>query len=198
MNIQSFDSDFSSRCVSISLKRPDYESSWKAKLNSFIEEKRLEIMSTLLGYLAQKSKSFRSTSRWGSWEAEVLAKVPEIDFEKVTALLQERRQNNDKEQDELELIIDELRNTLLGHGHNLETEKIFIKNKTMAQIVREATEMKSGKGYLLDYAKHLVDKGTAEELSTHRHRDWGLGFIWNGTQSGSATMILFGAKKKLH
>lgn len=194
MNSPSFDSDFSSRCISVSLARPKYDSSWKTRLNLFIEEKRMEVIATLLKYLQGESKSFHSTSRWGSWEADVLAKVPGIDFSRVTELLRERRQNNDNEQDELELIIDGLKDRLLENGHNLQTEKVFIKNTTMAEIVKETTDMKCGKGYLLKLANNMVEKGTAEELSTHRHRDWGGGFLWTGNKSGSEPMMLLGTR----
>ncbi len=197
MNSPSFDSDFASRCISISLKRPVYDSSWKTRLNHFLGKHQLEIISTLLSYLMQEGKSFKSTSRWGSWEAEVLAKVPGINFEKVSALLRERRENNDNEQDELELIVDGLRNCLWDNGHDLDTEKVFIRNCVMADIVKDTTDMKWGKGNLLKLANLLVDKGTVKELSSHRHRHWGGGFLWSGAKSGSSPMILLGSKEML-
>lgn len=196
MNSPDFDSDFASRCVSISLKRPTYSSSWKTQLDVFIEKNRLVIISTLLSYLEQKTPSFSSTSRWGSWEAEVLAKVPDIDFESVTSLVNARRKSNDSEQDEFELILDEIKGYLKERGHDLEKEKLFIKNAQMAEIVKEATDLKSGRGHLLKIAKNIVDKSVAEELSTHRHRDWGQGFLWNGSCSDPTNIIRVGEKRK--
>ncbi|MBS1371228.1 MAG: hypothetical protein HPZ91_14850 [Lentisphaeria bacterium] len=196
MNSPDFDSDFASRCVSISLKRPEYASSWKMRLNRFIEEEYLVIISTLLSYLKRETPSFQSTSRWGSWEAEVLAKVPGIDFPGVAALLQERRKSNDTELDELELIADGLKGYLHECGHNPDTEKLFIRNTVMANIVREATDLKCGKKFLLQLAKNLVDKSMLKELSTHRHRDWGLGFLWTGRDSGTGIIQKAGCGKR--
>lgn len=196
MNSPDFDSDFASRCVSISLKRPTYSSSWKTQLDVFIEKNRLVIISTLLSYLEQKTPSFSSTSRWGSWEAEVLAKVPDIDFESVTSLVNARRKSNDSEQDEFELILDEIKGYLYERRHDIKKEKLFIKNAQMAEIVKEATDLKSGRGLLLKIAKNLVDKSVAEELSTHRHRDWGQGFLWNGSCSDPTNIIRVGEKKE--
>ena len=196
MNSPDFDSDFASRCVSISLKRPEYASSWKTRLNCFIEEKHPVIVSTLLSYLKRETPSFQSTSRWGSRKAEVLAKVPGIDFPGVAALLRERRKSNDTELDELELIVDGLKEYLHECGHNPDTEKLFIRNTVMANIVREATDLKCGKKFLLQLAKNLVDKSMLEELSTHRHRDWGLGFLWTGRDSGAGVIQRAGYGKR--
>ena len=53
-----------------------------------------------------------------------------------------------------------------------------------------------GKKFLLQLAKNLVDKSMLEELSTHRHRDWGLGFLRTGRDSGAGVIQKAGYGKR--
>ena len=182
LNSPSLDSDFASRCIPVSLKRPGYHAQWKSNLSKFIDQNKEIIQATLIDILSQEGCSVTPSIRWGDWACNVLAKVPGIEMEKVQKLIVERQKEFDDEQDELELIVDAIEDFVRENNYSLENDKVFIHNKFMDEIVRNAIGVKWNKTSILKKVRELINRGDIPTLVDKRVGTHGRGFLWTGTK----------------
>lgn len=185
LNSPSLDSDFAVRCVPVALKRPEYSANWKSDLTDFINGNKEIIQATLIDILKRDDKDIVPAGRWGDWEKNVLAKVPDINLESVQKLISVRQKQFDDEQFELELIVDEIKTCITTSRHSLEDDHVFISYESMTAIVRKATEVRWTKTNVLKRVRELIDKGDIPDLTDKRHRTHGNGFRWIGKNNTS-------------
>lgn len=75
LNGASLSKDIAQRVVTIRLARASYRAGWESALHRFIETNRERLIGDILGFLSRPTAQLPEVSRWGAWEAEVLARV---------------------------------------------------------------------------------------------------------------------------
>ena len=188
LNSVTFDSDFASRCIPISVRRPPQVINWQERLNVFIENNRWTLISTMLELLQTHTDNSPAVTRWGLWENQVLAKVPGINKNEVLGLIIERQKQNDNDFDEKEMIVDSLLNLIRATGADIESNRFFISNSEMADLVRDALHLKQGNAWILKQVKDIIAKGDYPELQIHKTSS-ARGFMWDKCQKGCLPIV---------
>ena len=102
LNGVSLSTDLAQRCVIIKLKKPDFSGDWEESTRQFIDKHRREIVSDILAFLRAPVEELKRFSRWGDWEKNVLARLPEPS--EAQAIIRERQAVADVENEESDLI----------------------------------------------------------------------------------------------
>ncbi|APZ94614.1 Zinc-binding domain of primase-helicase [Fuerstiella marisgermanici] len=95
--------DIAQRSVVIRLARPEFRGDWDESVMGFVRQHRMELLGDLIGTLRQPATSLAGQSRWGQWESEVLARLPEPSD--AQAVIAERQEEADVEADEVEDLV---------------------------------------------------------------------------------------------
>ena len=188
LNSVTFDSDFASRCIPISLKRPSRSINWQERLNVFIENNRWILISTMLELLQTHTENSPAVTRWGLWENQVLSKVPGINKKEVLDLIVERQKQNDNDLDEKEMIIDSLMNLIRKENVDISLRRFFISNADMADLARDSLHLKQGNAWILKQVKDIIAKGDYPALRIHKTSS-ARGFIWDETVNGTSPIV---------
>jgi len=143
LNGASLSKDLAQRCVIVKIDRPQHTGNWEEETRTYIESRRWAIVGDILAALRQPSTPLSSFSRWGEWEQEVLARLP--DAERLQALITARQAEVDDDQQESDIIRQaiEVELELRGHG---KPDDIGVKIPVgaMAKIVNEALNERLG------------------------------------------------------
>ena len=179
LNTPSLDSDLASRCVVISVKKPEYSSDWRTGILQFIETHRWGIVSALLNMLKQETPHLASC-RWSAWENEVLSKVHShySDLPKLQSLFMERQRDFDDEADEISLIRDGFIEAVRVAEIEIKQYSCFFKNALAANIYNEVTGAHVRKNTALREIKNMIRMGSIKELIESEHGVYGRGFVW--------------------
>lgn len=179
LNTPSLDSDLASRCIVISVKKPEYSSDWRTGILQFIETHRWGIVSALLNMLKQDTPHLASC-RWSAWENEVLSKIHShyADLPKLQSLFMERQRAFDDEADEVQLIRDGFIEAIKLSDVDPEINPCFFKNAHASDIYNSATGARVRKNTALRDIKNLIRMDAIKELEEAEHGVYGRGFIW--------------------
>jgi len=180
LNTPTLDSDLASRSIPISIKKPTYDGDWKENILTFIAEHRWGIVAAMLDLLKIDTPALTSSSRWGSWENQVLAKVSKYypDVAKLQSLFIERQRSFDDEADEISLIHDGFVEAINASGVDPEQYPCFIKNALASDIYNEVTGARVRRNTALRDIKNMIRMGAIPELKEFRHFKYGRGFTW--------------------
>ena len=189
LNSPTLDSDFAQRCIPISLSRPAYSANWKQDLFDFIQAKRWIAIATLIDILSKPSVPVTPQIRWGLWLTEVLAKVPNINIDRVQEIIRSRQGEFDDEADEGQMIVDEIVSSI-QHRHDVDSDEVRIPNKIMCAIVKEAIDVKWSPRFALRRVSELVSSKRIPQLRNYRNKNF-RGFVWTGEKyNGQETKTL--------
>lgn len=183
MNGANMSKDMAGRSVPIRLKTPSYMGEWEEQTNRFIDEHRLDIIGDIITELARDKPILARSTRWGAWEASVLACVE--DPMACQDLIAERQAAIDSDNEESDTVRDGIAEALRKRGHsNPDADVVFIPSGEMAKIVNEATGQNFPTNKVSGHLKTL----TIGELSkTDRTDLGGRGWIWRGKGAVSDT-----------
>jgi hypothetical protein len=137
LNGASMSKDMAQRVIPVHLRRPVYDPTWWERLSGFIGEHRWAIVGDLLAEFDRRPAKLASVSRWSSWEAEVLARMPEAAT--CQRVIAERQAEIDADEEELSLVREAFKRELRESGHSTESEIVFIPNPRVAEIIERAT-----------------------------------------------------------
>lgn len=189
LNSPTLDSDFAQRCIPIALSRPAYSANWKQDLFNFIQAKRWIVIATLIDILSKHSIPVTPQIRWGLWLTEVLAKVPNINIERVQEIIRSRQGEFDDEADEGQMIVDEIVSSI-QHRYDIDSDEVRIPNKTMCAIVKDAIDVKWSPRFALRRVSELVSSKRIPQLRNYRNKNF-RGFVWTGEKyNGQETKTL--------
>jgi len=177
LNNASLSKDMAKRCVIIRVKRPPYSPTWKADTWKFIDENRWAIVGDILACLSKNKPALAEYSRWGAWEQEVLACVPNA-YE-CQSLIEQRQAAVDGDQEDSDLIRAAFVTELRDRGHEPDKEVIFIPSKEAATVVNQA----SGENRPTQRATAHLQTLNIRELRKSNGIDGSRGFRWTGHQS---------------
>lgn len=186
MNGANMSKDMAGRSIPIRLKTPSYAGEWEEQTNRFIDEHRLDIIGDIIAELARDKPSLERSTRWGAWEAAVLACMD--DPTACQDLIAERQTAIDSDNEESDMVRDGIAEALRKRGHsNPDTAVVFVPSSEMAKIVNEATGQNLPTNKVSGHLKTL----TIVELSnTHRTDLGGRGWVWRGKDAPSDTKPL--------
>src|SRR5262249_20169306 len=86
LNGATLSKDMAQRTVIVKLGRPAYRATWREETSAYVEAHRWAILGDLVAALKAPAGPLARYSRWGSWEALVLARLPEpADAQRVIA-----------------------------------------------------------------------------------------------------------------
>jgi hypothetical protein len=171
----SLSKDMAQRLVPVMLKRPDYSGEWEAETLAFIDKHRWAVVGDALALLGKTKKQLAKYTRWGAWEGAVLACVR--DPGGCQALIAERQEAVDGDQEESDLVREAFVTALNLSGHNPDTDVVFIPSKEAAAIVNTTR----GDSLAPQRASTYIGTLTIPELRRGQRSDLGgRGWTWAG------------------
>jgi hypothetical protein len=209
-NDQNLSADASQRVVPISLAMPTYSDDWEDRIQSYINERREQVIADIVGVLRRPAVKLVRYTRWAPWERGVLSKLKNPDA--LLSLIEDRRRSANVENDELGIVISTFAEQLeinkgffardLGmHRQDVDLSlfRVFIPSRIAADWLCRALN----KPLPTVTACRLLDKWTTEGRfggteGTHGGRlvgrnsskKIGRGFIWFGSQAVPQSTLL--------
>jgi hypothetical protein len=175
LNGATLSKDMAQRCVIVKLARPVYSATWREDTVAFVRDHRWAILGDIVAALQAPVAPLTRFSRWGLWEAAVLARLPEpADAQKV---IEERQAEVDDDREESELVREAFVNELKFRGHNPDQDAIFIPSKVAAQILLDATNERRPTNKA---SAHLKTLGISELRKSDRDQK---GWVWTGKRA---------------
>jgi hypothetical protein len=182
-NCGSLSKDGAQRSVVIRVKRPVYSDTWEANVMAYIKENRWDIIGDIIARLKAGGPKLSKYSRWGPWEQEVLACVP--DPEACQEEILSRRQQIDGDQDEANALRDAFEDFLNARRHDPLYEKVHIASADAANIYNDANNT--------DLAPQTVTTKIGDlhikELRYNIRGDFGRGWVWSGSASKGKPVV---------
>lgn len=180
LNGVSLATDLAQRCVVIKIRKPVYNGNWEEETRKFIQENRRELIADILAFLSGPAITLSRYSRWGDWERDVLARLPEpTEAQKVIA---ERQIASDVESEESDLIEELFAKKIAELEYRID-EKVFIPSSIAAKWHGEAIGerhigvTKSSRGL-----RQKIEEGQFRRLQDCANRNYGRGFEWWGVE----------------
>jgi hypothetical protein len=166
--------DMAQRCNVLRLARPAYRAGdWDDEIHAYIDAHRWDIIADVQAMFNSPPGYISRPSRWGSWQRDVLSRVP--DAANLQRLLAERATEVDDDEEEMALVRDAIADAIRRHGYDPAAHKIKIKAKQLAEIVNDATGEKRATNKANAYVRQLQ----IPELRGHT-RDKGRFYYWIG------------------
>jgi hypothetical protein len=182
LNNASLSKDMAQRCVIVHVRKPRYSATWTKQVRNYIDANRWAVVGDLLALLRGDKPKLARYSRWGAWEQEVLACVPNP--EECQAEIGRRQKEVDGDQEESDLIRDAFVRELQSRRHDPATEVVFIANDDAAAIVNAALGDRDQRG-TQSASRYLGTLAVRELRKVKRSDLGGRGWLWRGQQAGS-------------
>jgi len=178
LNGASLSRDVAKRFVNVKLARPTYSPTWRRDLETFITDHRWQIIADIGSALAAPAPALPADlhSRWGDWEAGVLARLPEPAA--LLALIQQRQEAVDDDSEETELVRSHFRDELQRVGRDPDRVKVFVPSGVAADWLKAATKQHRQTNKASAYLRQLA----IPELRKSKH-DGRPGWLWQGVQA---------------
>lgn len=177
LNNASLSKDIAQRTVIIKLARPPSGPQWRTETAKLIDEHRWEIIGDIIAELRRTVAPLARFSRWGAWEAEVLAHVGEAaECQKLT---EERQADADDDQAEADIVREGLIKELQRRKHDPVHEAIWIPSGEIADILALITKEQRPTNKATNHLKTL----SIPELKHGKRGTHGRGWYWRGQQA---------------
>jgi hypothetical protein len=182
LNGPSMSRDMAQRSVIIKLKRPKYSASWEDDTKSFVEDNRWRIMADLNAFFQQPACKLKRHTRWGTWEREVLARLPKP--AKAQKLILERQGAANADDEEAADVADHFRQELERLGYDTDVDSVHIPNELAREWFNRATGTINGMTAVSRSIRQAHDEGTLPHLAPNPCRTNGRGFVWSVKHDG--------------
>ncbi|MFM9965082.1 MAG: hypothetical protein ACKV2Q_28100 [Planctomycetaceae bacterium] len=187
MNGVSLSTDMAQRSVIIKLRRPDYSGTWTDETCQFIELHRRELVADVLGFLRSPVNSLSKFSRWGDWERDVLARLPEPS--EAQAVIRERQVGVDVDGEESALIQEFFAKQLAWFGYDTKDNRVFIPSRVAARWLGWATNDKTTVAKASRLLKQKITEGQLRQILEVGRKDLGRGFEYWGDDATGETYL---------
>jgi hypothetical protein len=165
--------DIAQRLIPIRLRRPDvYSASWEDDFREFIEKHRWSIMADCRELLQREPGGKLESSRWASWERDILSKL--VDPDEIRRTIERRRAEMDGDEDdrdELLAIVEERIEKEKGDARGV---CFFIPTQILANWINEVRKKNDAANTISGQLRRL---GSKKLTKSKRGRP---GFIWRG------------------
>jgi len=185
LNGANLSTDMAQRCVIIKIKRPQHSATWEEDTYAYIDSHRTAIIADLIAFLRTTPATLVRYSRWGAWERDILAKLPEpADAQKVIA---ERQEIADVEGEESKIVEDFFLHELQSLGYSPDTQRIFIPSPIVTRWFNTATnENHKSTSVTRTLNQHIGEKAITR-LQYNKCNTYGRGFEWAGPDAKNDT-----------
>ncbi len=176
LNGPSMSRDLAQRSVFIFLARPEHDGDWEDSIREFISSNRWKIIADLAGFFLRPKVQFERFTRWGTWEREILARLPEpAEAQKVIAERQAAVNGDDEEAADVE---DYFRRELEKLGYDPDVDNVHIPNDRGREWYAKATGCNWSTTAVSRVIKQAADEGMLKLLRINPSRKHGRGLLW--------------------
>jgi len=194
LNGVSLSKDLAQRSVIIKIGEPTNSGTWEAETEAYIETHRAAIISDLIDCLKAPGVLLPKYSRWGSWEADVLSRLPEpADAQRV---ILERQAVADVDAEEAALIEEFFTSQIDSLGY-ITFDRVHIPSQTVADWYSIATREKKGSIGVGKIIAQFCDEGVLKRLSRNTCNEFGRGLIWSGPESSASNSVFLDLPDRL-
>jgi hypothetical protein len=185
MNGPSLSKDLAQRTVFIKLKRPKHSGMWRADTEDFIAQNRTALIADCIAFLRGPRKPLAKYSRWASWERDILERLP--DPAAAQALILERQNVSDVEEEEAGIVEDYFASQLRRYRYDPDQDVVFIPSAVLCDWYCRATNEKKSATQVTRTMNQAIGEGTVHRLFPSSRKDWGRGLMWRGVNSTPKT-----------
>lgn len=195
VNGASLATDLAQRAVIIKLRKPEHSARWQEETFDYVDQHRDRIIADLIGCLQAERGELRQASRWGSWEWDVLARLPEPN--EAAKVIAERREAVDVEAEESSIVEEYFEQQIIAL-HYEDSDRVFVPSRVAAKWWSEAI---GDRGATVTAAvrqlKQKIDEGCIRRLAVSPSRTHGRGFVWTGTSTSLDTSMLYDIESRI-
>jgi hypothetical protein len=193
LNGPSMSTDLAQRCVFIKLAASEKNATWEADTLAYVRDHRQAIIGDLVACLREEATPLRRYSRWATWEAAVLCRLPEP--EEAQAIILERQNVIDAEIEEAG-IVEEFFAHQLRRLNYRDDDKVHIPSPVASQWFSRALETKHSTQSASRAIKQMIDERRLKNLTCNASRKRGRGFVWE-IPSANATGTYYDIEDRL-
>lgn len=195
LNGASLSRDVAQRVVVVKIDRPTYTGNWEEDTNKFIDDNRAALLADVAAFFARKPDALKRFTRWGAWEQDVLARLP--DPSEAQAVIQDRQGQVDVEAEEANVIEDFFGEQLKKFGYDPAADVVFIPTQDAARWLNWATNEKHGVTAASRIIKQMADEGQIRRLKPDPSRTNGRGFRWAGDDADVSFTLRTDLEKRI-
>lgn len=195
--------DLAQRSVIIKIKRASYSGTWLEDTYDFVNKYREQIIADIIGALRAEPFPLDRYTRWGSWEAGVLARLPEPG--EAQRLILERQDAANVELDEAEIIEEYFAGELSRLNYNPREVQVRIPVAVVAEWFKRATgDARIGVTTASKRLRQMIAEEQIVRLDADLSRTYGRSFVWTGVDADpfggivndlSSRMSIYGLSK---
>lgn len=195
LNGPSMSRDMAQRSVIIKLRRPEYTGQWEDATKALVESNRWQIMADLAAFFQRPAQTLERHTRWGTWEREVLARLPEPS--EAQQLILERQREVDADDEESADVADHFRQQLGRLGYDPDADRVHIPNELTREWYQRATGGNKITTTGVTRAINQAHKeGALPELAVNPCRTNGRGFLW--AAPGASGQVRYDIETRQH
>jgi hypothetical protein len=176
MNGASLAKDVAQRIIPVMVARPkELRGGYKAEVQAFIVANRNHILADLIGVMKRPPAKLARVSRWGAWEADVLARVENPD--KCMEVIRKRTEGMDADAEDADRIRAMFRHITWTKLHmNADDHRFLLTSSALTKLVDLALNVKHSSGSASAHVKSLgMDDLRKSDRKGQRF------FLWTGT-----------------
>ena len=144
-------------------------------------------MADVLGFLRSPVTALPKYTRWGDWERDVLARLPEPS--EAQAVIRERQVGVDVDGEESALIEEFFSKQLTSFGYDTKTDRVFIPSRVAAHWFGWATDERMTVAKASRTLKQRITEGQLRRLMECGRKDLGRGFEFWGDDATGETYL---------
>ncbi len=176
LNGPSLSKDMAQRSVIIKLRRPEHDGDWQDETANYIESNRWQIIGDLAAFLAGPLFPLEKFTRWGKWERDILARLPEPG--EAQRVIVERQKQVDADDEESADIEDHFRQQLEALGYDPDVDAVHIPNTIAHDWYKRATGHDTSTTGVTRAINQAANEGTLRCLRINPGRKHGRGLLW--------------------
>ena len=171
--------DLAQRSIIIKLARAEYSGTWIEETYKFIDQYRNEIIGDIVAALRAEPFPLHKNSRWATWEAGVLCRLPEPGEAQRVAL--ERQGEANVELDEVEAIEEFIATELRRLNYDPLTTTVRIPGAIAWEWYQKATgDNKTSTTGISRKVRQMIREDQIKRLAEDPSRTYGRCLIWTG------------------
>ena len=181
LNGASLSTDLAQRCVIIKIGEPKYSGEWESDIDAYIDAHREAIVSDCIGALMAEPAPLARFSRWATWEAAVLSRLPEPSDAQQVIL--ERQGAADVEKEEADIIGEFFESELDRLGYSRVKGKVFIPSPVAARWLELATNEKRSANAAGRIIGQFIDEKRLTRFQRPSGHSYGRGVLFIGDEA---------------
>lgn len=192
LNGPAMSKDMAQRSIIVKLAKPQHSPTWEEETAAFVEQNHRAIVNDVAAFFERTPANLARCSRWGSWERQILARLPEP--EDAQAVIAERQNEINADDSEASDIEDYFAQELGRLGYAIDVDWVHIPNEVAAEWYARATHSNTSVTSMKRTVKQCAAEGTMTRLRENKCRTHGRGLLW---AAGVATAIDYDLESRI-